>query len=356
MSSNSRTTPASEQLQPGVAAVLERADALVADGRLLDAIDLLCQANRESPHAAQERRLAQVRHAAFGHLGAQSSFDEWPVRNGASGNHVDNGPAHIPEITRGELDADLLRRNILGHGSLRVNNLLDGAQVDRFVTGIQQALDTRDEGIAAESRRDQSWYAALPLPRDEAKTLGRHWVAGSGGVLAADSPRLLYQLFETFDEVGLREVVQGYLGERPVLSANKCTLRRVPIEANTDWHQDGAFLGRGIRALNVWIALSDCGVDSPGIDLLPRRLDHIVETGTGGAIFDWAVGPAVVEQLAVDAPVVRPVFNAGDALLFDDMFLHRTAVDSGMTRPRYAIEAWFFAPTSYPAGQVPIVW
>jgi ectoine hydroxylase-related dioxygenase (phytanoyl-CoA dioxygenase family) len=175
-------------------------------------------------------------------------------------------------------------------------------------------------------------------------------------VLAADSPRLLSRLFETYEEVGLRRIVADYLGERPVLSANKCTLRRVPLTANTDWHQDGAFLGRGIRALNIWIALSHCGVDSPGMDLLPRRLDHIVETGTGGAIFDWAVGRAVVAQLAVDAPVVRPEFEPGDALLFDDMFLHRTAIEPTMTRPRYAVESWFFAPTSYPEGQVPLVW
>jgi hypothetical protein len=353
MSSEGRMKTPSEQLQSDVATALARADALAADGRLLDAIELLRQANRQSADVTLERRLAQVRYAAFGHLDARSGFDEWPVRGG---DLDENGPARIPEINRAELSADVLRRNILRHGSLRVNNLLDDAQVRRFVAGIDQALEVRNDGIAAESRRDQSWYAALPLPRDEAKSLGRHWVAGSGGVLAADSPRLLNQLFETFEEVGLREVVQGYLGEQPVLSANKCTLRRVPINASTDWHQDGAFLGRGIRALDVWVALSECGVDSPGIDLLPRRLDEIVETGTGGAIFDWAVGPAVVARLAVDSPVVRPVFKPGDALLFDDMFLHRTAIEPTMTRPRYAIEAWFFAPSSYPAGQVPIVW
>ena len=87
-----------------------------------------------------------------------------------------------------------------------------------------------------------------------------------------------------------------------MLSANKCTLRRVPLTSNTDWHQDGAFLGRGIRALNVWVALTHCGVDAPGMDLLPRRLDHIVETGTGGAIFDWAVGPASSRRLPSTHP------------------------------------------------------
>ena len=92
------------------------------------------------------------------------------------------------------------------------------------------------------------------------------------------------------------------------------------------------------------------------MDLVPRRFEETVETGTGGAYFDWAVGSAVVEQLSVDAPVVRPEFAAGDALLFDDLFLHRTAIEPSMTIERHAIEAWFFAPTDYPDGQVPLVW
>ena len=91
------------------------------------------------------------------------------------------------------------------------------------------------------------------------------------------------------------------------------------------------------------------------MDLLPRRLDRVVETGTGGAIFDWAVGPQTVETLAVDSPVVRPEYRAGDAMLFDDLFLHRTAIDESMTRARYAIESWFFAPSAYPEQYVPLM-
>ncbi len=54
--------------------------------------------------------------------------------------------------------------------------------------------------------------------------------------------------------------------------------------------------------------------------------------------------------------MVRPQFGAGDVLLFDDLFLHRTGIEPGMVRPRYAIESWFFARSSYPDGQVPLVW
>jgi hypothetical protein len=105
---------------------------------------------------------------------------------------------------------------------------------------------------------------------------------------------------------------------------------------NAAWHQDGAFLGKPIRTLNVWLALSPAGRDSPGLDVLPRRLDSIVEPGTQGAIFPWAVTPDMVERAAEGTPVCRPIFEPGDVLLFDELFLHRTACEPEMTRERYA--------------------
>ena len=46
----------------------------------------------------------------------------------------------------------------------------------------------------------------------------------------------------------------------------------------------------------------------------------------------------------------RRPFRAGDALLFDHLLLHRTAVGPGMTRERYAMETWLFAPSVVPRG------
>ena len=67
-------------------------------------------------------------------------------------------------------------------------------------------------------------------------------------------------------------------------------------------------------------------------------------------------GPETVAALAGDTPVVRPEFGAGDVLFFDDLFLHRTAVSPEMTKDRYAIESWCFAPSAYPPRQVPALW
>ena len=75
--------------------------------------------------------------------------------------------------------------------------------------------------------------------------------------------------------------------------------------------------------VNVWVALSPCGVDAPSLDVVAKRLDDLAATGTDGALFDWTVGNPLVERLAAGA-IVRPIFEPGDALMFDHMMLHRT--------------------------------
>ena len=69
----------------------------------------------------------------------------------------------------------------------------------------------------------------------------------------------------------------------------------------------------------------------------------------------WTVSQILVEDAAGDTPPVRLQFREGDAIIFDEMNLHRSAVSPGMTKDRFAIEAWFFAPSCYPIEQLPIM-
>ena len=53
-------------------------------------------------------------------------------------------------------------------------------------------------------------------------------------------------------------------------------------------------------------------------------------------------------------PIIRPIFEPGDALFFDEMFLHQTGSDPSMRKPRYAIENWFFGGSAFPGEYAPI--
>jgi hypothetical protein len=332
---------------------LHHADRLAAEGQGLDAIDLLTEANRLRREPLIEERLVTLRHEVFAPQPGRPRASR-PVEIVAQEPETSFG-ATDPHY----LDMATLRRGLAQHGCVLVRGLVPRLRAEALARGIDRALESFDRCVA--ERRAAAappWYVPF-FPRGGDYRVGgrRTWVRASGALWTADSPRMLFDLLEVVDETGIGALVEAYLGERPALSANKCTLRRVPVDTSTNWHQDGAFLGRDVRTLNLWLVLSSCGIDAPGLDIVPRRFDQIVPTGTEGALFDWSISPALVERLAGGADaVLRPEFEPGDALLFDHLFLHRTGVTAGMTRERWAIETWFFAPSTYPSGQIPLTY
>jgi hypothetical protein len=333
-------------------ASLARADELLAEGKPREAIDLLSAANRRRPDATIEQRLVQVRHSGFARIDRKPGREDWPP----TAEDLFPASGRPPEVNGADLTAELLGSGILRHGCLLVRGLVGRSKVAQLVYAVDKALESFDahlDGVPVSETAP--WFVPFEPDAGYKVGYGRQWVRDAGGAWMVDSPHALFELIETFQDAGVDRALTEYLGERPALSVKKCTLRRVPTDTSADWHQDGAFLGAGIRTVNVWLSLSHCGTDAPGLDVVPRRLDHIVETGKCGAQFDWSVGPELVERVAADSGIVRPIFEPGDALLFDDFFLHQTGVSPGMTLERYAIESWFFAPSTYPDDQIPIL-
>jgi hypothetical protein len=291
--------------------------------------------------------------------------------NGATGDapafaHPDrDGLAEGPrpaEIAAGEVTPELLRGAMLTSGCLLIRGLVPPDDAARLVEEIDRAYEARDAD-AAHGAADPLYFR--PFEADDRFELAseRRFVSQGAGLWAADSPRVMVDVLETFERVGLQRLATEYLGERSAISVNKCLLRKVTPQVFGDygddgakpsaWHQDGAFLGE-VRALNVWLALTRCGDVAPGLDIVPRRVEHIVPTGTEGASFDWSVSRTVAEEAAGDAGIVRPVFEPGDALLFDELFLHSTAAERDMPNTRYAVESWFFGRSGFPRQYAPL--
>ncbi len=198
-----------------------------------------------------------------------------------------------------------------------------------------------------------AWFVPFEPGREKAEGFGR-----AAFVRVVDVPQALSELVEVFTETGVRDAVTGYFNERPAMIANKWGLRRTapaPTARCADFHQDGAFLGDGIRTVDAWVSLSHCGPGTgvPAIDFVPRRFDGVLPAGEG-AMFPWSLAEATVRTAAGEASIVSPVFAPGDALFFDERFVHRTAVGPDV-EPRYAIESWFVAPSSYPDKHLPVV-
>ena len=334
------------EVRPEVA----EAERLEAEGDLYGAIDVLSAANRAERDTDLELRIRHLRHLAGARLLEDAPSD--PSYAEPAGELPDPGEqSRIPEVTPDQLTAGILRAGMLEYGCLLVRGLIDPGKAAWIAAGIDHAFEVRDRLSWGEA--DPDGYYSEMTPEDPFEIGGRNWVAEGGGVLAADSPRLLFAMLESFEDAGLRSVIEEYLGEKPAVSAQKCTLRKATPDVTGGWHQDGSFLGP-IRSVNVWLALSRCGDVAPSMDVIPKRFDGMVETGTEGAVLDYQVAQAMAEQVAGDAGIVRPIFNPGDALLFDHLFLHQTGSDPAMPNPRYAIESWFFGPSAYPVEYAPI--
>ena len=339
------------------AAAIARAEALCAEGNYRAGIDLLVDENRKAPSAEIERQLLNLRIEGFKH--AQRPPVDWNTDH--SGQFA--GAPGLPEIELEELNVEALRAGILGKGGLIVRGLMDPERVESFKDCIQNSLLAR-KGIAeGQAPPDENpWFrrpesvAGGPV---QFPSLGQNQYTDTGSVWAVDSPPSAFRLIEFYRQLGLPELLQQYFGEEAMLSVRKWVLRCVPPNngGESGWHQDGQFMGDGIRTVNLWVALSDCGTgaDAPGIDIVADNTREIYPTGTHGAPFDWTVGQGLVDEIGRDHPVQRPRFRPGDAVFFDHYNLHRTGFGTDHCSNRYAVESWFFAASRAPQKQVPVL-
>lgn len=328
-----------------------KAEGDMALGQLLEQVDALGRENRARRDPQVEREILRLRHIAGLRLTGASDSGSGEYPTPAFGGL---GPdSELPEIVPEALTAELLRAAILRRGFLLVRRYVDPDEARRLAEEIEIAFAARKALQSGESAEEGYYEEFEPDPPSQRLQDQRPWIAEAGGVWVADSPRIMFDLLELLVRMGLRRLAADYLGERPTLSVHKSTLRKAEPATLGAWHQDGSFMGE-TRNLNMWLSLSHCGDDAPGLDFVSRRFDSILPTGTEGALHTNAVSPAVVERAAGETGVMRPIFEPGDMMLFDDLFLHKTGADPAMPRPRYAVESWFFAPSSFPRDYLPL--
>ncbi len=301
--------------------------------------------------ADAEAAALQARYVAWRELNPQGRADWPPQAEDVFGESV-----AIPDIPAADLNDAALASALRTKGGVVVRGLIPGEKADELRGYVDRALGLLDEQRAGkpvdgDAGGQAAWRRELRDP-DTGELVGPQWRADNamfgGECSAGDSPHIAEELVQMYRDAGLTQMIENYLGEQPAVSLEKWTLRCVPPTTNTSWHQDGAFLGTETRTVNVWIALSDCGVDASGLDIVPMHFDEIVETGTRGAYFHWDVGKDVVADILGEREVLTPVFKPGDAFIFDQYALHRTGVKEGLTKDRYALETWFFAPSHFP--------
>ncbi len=332
----------------GAGAATATSDGFESTEAVLAEVARLMDQNRINPDRETERRILRLRHlAGIRQLREATPDPSYPDPSGAG-----LPEAQLPDITPDQLTPELVRAAILRDGAVLVRGAVTPEASKRLADGIEKAFADRSAFTEGTPTADSLYEEFTPEP-GFAQMSERAWIEAGGGVLAADSPRLVFEMLDAFERIGLTDVISGYLGEPAAVSAEKCTLRKADPSVGGAWHQDGNFMG-DVRALNVWLSLSRCGDVAPGLDIVPRRVDHLVEAGTEGAALSYVIAPQKVEEEAGETGIIRPIFEPGDVLLFDDLFLHQTGSDPEMPNPRYAIESWFFGASGFPADYAPL--
>jgi hypothetical protein len=339
------------------AEVRAQAEALAADGRFLAAAKLLETLGRDERDPMIDMQIVELRHRAFAELPREGipsvNFDPpppdpWPDERGA------------PVVPADELTAETLAAAIHHHGCVIVRGVFDADTCAAFRDDIDRSLIAFDDFEMARPLDTAPWYAQFPILDGFVgpDPFGTAFLRQCGGAYAPYAPRAFVDYRNALERVGLLDLVEQHLGAVPVLSVNKFVLRKVSGGAEPAWHQDGGYLGVDSRALNLWVALSDCGGDTErmGLDILPGPRRELAEVGTHDAVERRAISQTVASEwsAAMGRPVSRPHFAEGDAILFDQYFIHRSDIRPLATE-RYAVESWFFTANDYPDHLVPVV-
>ncbi len=328
-----------------VESLLARAEEFALAGAALEAVEQLTAANRAHADPIVERELVRLRNAAWPEVDRSGPTIDWdaPVPD------LFEGVGVIPEVAMADLDALTIRSAIRHHGGLVVRGLLSPAWCERLHEGIDRSWAAIDRFRASKRKeRDVAWYDPLDTDAYGLTNQTRAYIMAGGTGYVPDSPRLLFELLEAFGECGVKRLVAEYFDEPPALSMVKLAHRRLAPDARGGWHQDAAVYGMDARTLNVWVPVSRCGDVAPGLTMWPRRLDGLVGTvGTEG-VDGYSARTDEVARLTSEVPASSPVFEAGDAAIFDQFLLHQTNASDDFTERRYGFESWFFAPSTYP--------
>jgi hypothetical protein len=167
----------------------------------------------------------------------------------------------------------------------------------------------------------------------------------------------LQGLIEAYQNSGVDKVLAQYLGEDPVLLSERLLIDRQQLKAGLPWHQDGAFFGANVGAVNSFLALDPCGVDATGLMVAVKRFKEVVGVAPGERAplgYGNTIKHEDILEMAGADRVITPALEPGDAILLDEMTMHRTGTSPAKAQPRAWAITWFFAPSRFPEQRHPL--
>lgn len=147
-------------------------------------------------------------------------------------------------------------------------------------------------------------------------------------------------------EGGVVPVLENLLGGDVVLWTERSIVRKhYPPAANhyklapiLPFHQDSYNHLPDFPMIVLWIAFDNCGLDSPGLEVIAAPVDEILPVEHEdllGKAYDRVAEQEIVRRYG-GAARLTPTFRPGDAILMNGFCIHRTHVAASMERSRTA--------------------
>lgn len=234
----------------------------------------------------------------------------------------------LPSIARSELNAKTLASGLLHHGALIVRELYDADQRKT----LRECAELEEES------------------------------GFEKGMMGRCSNHTLVELLKAYEACGLLAAVRDYLGDDLVMLKGRSEVRKkysVPGKSfGLPWHQDVNFFGAQSYAVNCWASVTGCGEDSPGLTMVPRRFDERVgwdeARGRAPLTYGLKTPKEVLEEAMEGHPQLNVILGPGDAIIFDEMALHRTGSTPWATDYNITTISWFFRSARFLEGRIPV--
>lgn len=290
-----------------------------------DRISELSQKNRKSPSLLIEQELVELRILQGKSLREKRSG---AARHRPVSPDLFTNVTGLPDIRSKNFSSSELAAAVLSHGGLVVRGLYSMEQVERLQSLAEQEEDSN---------------------------------RGGTGPLGC-TPHSLFELLDIYKECGLLEAVTEYLDGEPLMFGERAKLRchRAGRDKNAaiPWHQDVNFFGRMSFGINCWAAVTHCGRDNPGLEIIPCRTEQRLGWEEANGIAPLNYGRDIpLEQfteLTRRYPPVNVVLEPGDAVFFDEMTLHKTALRRWQLREQIVTISWFFSASGFPDWGTPL--
>jgi hypothetical protein len=190
------------------------------------------------------------------------------------------------------------------------------------------------------SKMGKSWYF-------EGDRQFKSWFWDNGSRL----PNILLQ---GMMNSALPQIYGSYFNEACVspYEYNALHYQRADIQhLSYSFHQDGSYFTREPKqhsGLTTWIALNNCGINSPGLEVYPYKLEKIVRAPRGQPLPNMFADENEVLDLISSDQLWAPEIMAGDCLVFDNFLIHRTHISPEMTEQRNSADLRVFPVSNIP--------